>query len=76
MKIGDLVKVSECVDDPYMQDSTVCDCFFCAGKSNRIGLVVSVAPRDAWHVMFDTGMWRLDTVDLDRGDVEVIRESR
>jgi len=74
MKIGDLVKVKDCVDLEMI--GHCCDCFFCATKSNRIGFVAAVAPRNAFQVMFDTGMWRLDQFDVARGDVEVIRESR
>ena len=77
MKIGDLVKVKDCQQPTEFQlrsglDFT-CDCFFCRGKSNRVGMVLSVAPRDSYHVMFDCGQWRLDTFDEARGDVKVIR---
>ncbi len=80
MKIGDLVKVKEC---PDIRESpidslpdTPCACFFCHTNSNRIGVVAAVAPRNAYHVMFDTGMWRLDMFDEAKGDVKVIRASR
>jgi len=77
VKLGDLVKVKECETlDVLHPLYTACQCFFCATKSNRIGFVAAVAPRDAFQVMFDTGMWRLDKFDVARGDVEVIRESR
>lgn len=75
MNIGDLVKVKECeqldISHPLYE---TCQCFFCSGKSNRIGVVLEVAPRNSWHVMFDTGMWRLDDFDVANGDVTVIRE--
>ena len=80
MEIGDLVKVKECPDireSPIdALSDTACACFFCHTNSNRVGFVTAVAPRNAFHVMFDTGMWRLDMSDEARGDVEVIRASR
>tara|TARA_B100000029_G_scaffold506141_2_gene588296 strand:- start:187 stop:450 length:264 start_codon:yes stop_codon:yes gene_type:complete len=79
MKIGDLVKVKECPDFGKNSRLSVlaesCSCFFCATKSNRIGVVTAVAPRNSFHVMFDTGMWRLDMFDVSRGDVKVIRSA-
>ncbi len=76
MKIGDLVKVKDCgrSDDQDFLDFA-CECFFCNGDSNRIGVVLGPAPRNSWHVMFDCGEWRLDDFDVARGDVEVINES-
>ena len=75
MKVGDLVKVKDCekVESPL---DIVCECFFCAGKSNRIGMVLGPAPRNSWHVMFDCGAWRLDDFEQARGEVEVISEGR
>ena len=76
MKIGDLVKVKECKElDVLHPLYEACQCFFCASKSNRFGVVSSPAPRNQWHVMFDTGMWRLDDFDVANGDVEVISGS-
>ena len=76
MKIGDLVKVKECKQlDVLHPLYEVCQCFFCSTKSNRIGFVASLATRNAFHVMFDTGMWRLDNFDEANGDVKVISES-
>ena len=79
MKVGDLVKVKECEGSPDSALSLLdlrCECFFCAGKSNRVGFVVSPAPRNSWAVMFDCGEWRLDDFDEARGEVVVISESR
>ena len=76
MKIGDLVKVKACPSNGAGFDPWKCECFFCSGKSNRIGVVLGPAPRNSWHVMFDCGEWRLDEFDKARGDVEVISESR
>ena len=80
MTSGDLVKVKDCQQPTEFQlrsglDFT-CECFFCASNSNRIGVVASVAPRNAYHIMFDTGMWRLDMFDEAKGDVKVIRAAR
>lgn len=76
MKVGDLVRVKQCDTDIGIGIHFPCQCFFCSSGSNRVGSVIAVAPRDSFHVMFDTGMWRLDSSDVDRGDVEVISESR
>ena len=77
MKVGDLVKVKECEKlDTLHPLYEACQCFFCSGKSNRIGVVLSPAPRNSWHVAFDCGSWRLDAFDEANGDVEVISESR
>ncbi len=78
MKVGDLVKVKDCehlydVSHPFYE---ACECFFCSGNSNRIGVILGPAPRNSWAVMFDCGEWRLDEFDHARGDVEVISESR
>ena len=77
MKIGDLVKVKDCKHlDVLHPLYETCKCFFCSGKSNRVGVVLGPAPRNSWHVMFDCGSWRLDNFDVANGDVEVISESR
>jgi len=74
MKVGDIVKVKPCGKDPW--GDFTCECFFCSGKSNRVGLVTGVAPRNSWYVMFDCGQWRLDAFEEARGEVKVISESR
>lgn len=76
MKIGDLVKVKDCEQlDVLHPLYKACKCFFCVGKSNRVGVVLGPAPRNSWHIMFDCGTWRLDAFDEARGDVEVVNES-
>jgi len=71
VKIGDLVEVKGC--PPFVEIPTKkCGCFFCTGKSNRIGYVISVAPRDGFQVMFDCGAFQLDAIDEAVGGVEVI----
>jgi len=75
MKPGDLVKVSACAPTDVESILDIpCECFFCCGNSNRIGVVLSPAPMNSWNVMFDCGMWRLDKFDFARGDAEVISE--
>ena len=77
MKLGDLIRVKNCSDFPEEHPFyNSCECFFCSTKSNRIGFVTSLATRNAFHVMFDTGMWRLDNFDEAQGKVEVLNESR
>ena len=79
MEIGDMVEVRECAtpeQERWTPPSAECACFFCKTGSNRIGVVITVAPRNAYHVMFDTGMWRLDMFDEANGNVKVIRAAR
>ncbi len=74
MKIGDLVKVKDCKSQlPDHMGPWECDCFFCSGNSNRIGVVLGPAPRNSWAVMFDCGEWRLDDFEEARGEVKVIQ---
>ena len=77
MKIGDLVRVKSCdgENQKWSSSGLKCVCFFCSGKSNRIGYVVGPAPQDQFAVMFDCGEWRLGEWDEAAGDVEVINES-
>ena len=74
MKVGDLVRVKACPDHGWPDFK--CECFFCTGKSNRIGFVLAPAVRNSWSVMFDCGEWRLDEFDEARGDVVVINENK
>jgi hypothetical protein len=74
VKIGDLVKVKEC--ELHAEQEGQCTCFFCNGNSNRVGLIISPAPMNAWMVMFDCGEFQIDKFDFARGDVEVISETR
>ena len=53
MKVGDLVRVEKCM-------TTIrCSCFFCHSNSNCIGVVLAPAELNMWHVMFDTGEWKV-----------------
>jgi hypothetical protein len=73
MKVGDLVRVMDC--ELMLGELDIkCSCFFCAGNSNRIGIILSPAPQRSWNVMFDCGEWRLDMFDFARGDVKIINE--
>ena len=73
MRVGDLIKVVECPErDTMLGVFGDCTCFFCKTGSNRVGLIMGPAPRNAWQVMFDTGMWRLDEFDFARGDAKII----
>ena len=74
MKVGDLVKVKDCAYNPESLSDFPCQCFFCCGNSNRIGVVLGPAPRNSWAVMFDCGEWRLDDFEEARGEVKVISE--
>lgn len=76
MKVGDLVKIKACPSEAEGFGHLKCQCFFCSGKSNRVGIILGPGPRDSWHTMFDCGTWRIDRFDIANGDVEVISESR
>lgn len=78
MKMGDLVKMKDCkqFDDVLHPLNEVCKCFFCAGKSNRVGVVLSPGTQNSWIVMFDCGEWRVDDFDEARGALEVISVSK
>jgi hypothetical protein len=79
MKVGDIVKVADCVIDSPLDFAFTgpgCGCFFCNSGSNRVGVVLTIAPHNAWCVMFDCGEWELHDFDEARGDVEVISEAR
>lgn len=74
MKVGDLIKMKQCPDPPW--SDYACECFFCNGNSNRIGIITGPAQRNSWRVMFDCGEWRVDDFEEARGEVKVISESR
>ena len=63
MKVGDLVKVKECNTDMGLGVRFPCECFFCNGNSNRVGLVTGPAPLNSWRVMLDCGEWRVDNFE-------------
>ena len=75
MKVGDLVRVTDCVHE----GDNPCGCLFCGEESNRIGIVLARyrAPKDdlalhrLWTVMFDIGPWELYDYE-----VKIINESR
>lgn len=74
MKVGDLVQMKACPEQPW--SDYACECFFCNGNSNRVGLVTGPAPLNSWRVMFDCGEWRVDNFEEARGEVKVLSESK
>ena len=47
MKVGDLVRIPTCTNARGEEPGQPCTCFFCCGKSSRIGVVTDVeVPRD------------------------------
>ncbi len=74
MKVGDIIKVLECLED--------CICRFCYGNSNRIGIVMekvepqSEDPPTIYNVQFDVGPWTMCETDIRVGNAEVVSESR
>ena len=75
MKRGDLVKVESCPSESEGYGHLKCHCFFCSGKSNRIGVVTGPASRNRWTVMFDCGEAVVDEFEVARGEVKVISEA-
>jgi len=82
MKVGDLIRIKECLTITGNKPIQKCGCFLCSQDSNRIGLVISenILPKtlDAtyWEVLFEVGQWNMYQSDIDEGDVEIINESR
>ena len=82
MKVGDLIKISECRTITGNKPIKKCGCFLCSQNSSRVGLVTSesIVPKTLdvlfWEVLFDAGQWTIYQSDIDEGDVEIINESR
>lgn len=85
MKVGDLIKINECLTITGNKPIKKCSCFLCSQNSNRIGLVLSEKIVEKtinygdvpyWEVLFDAGQWNIYQSDVDEGDVEIINESR
>ena len=81
MKVGDLIRIRECLTITGNKPIKKCGCFLCAQNSSRVGLVMSknIVPRTLdvpfWEVLFDVGSWNLHQSDIDGGEVEVISET-
>ena len=80
MKVGDLVRITDCDDDARVSIGPgSCSCRFCHGNSNRIGLVIEYLesndgedPRWRVNVRFDVGDWVLFDTDIANKNAEVI----
>ena len=73
--IGDLIKVRSCKDlDNDGFPDCECDCFFCRGRSNRIGLILGPLPNDSYEVAFDAGVLQIYDHEFGSGQVVVISE--
>jgi hypothetical protein len=76
MKVGDIVRITDCDDEAAGIGGRPCNCFFCRGNSNRLGLVTEYLgsndnePR--FNVRFDIGHWTLFDADITRNNAEVI----
>ena len=82
MKVGDLVRIPACTNARGKEPGQPCTCFFCCGKSSRIGVVTDVeAPMIApysrkYRAMFDIGPWTFSEREVqDPTLIEVISES-
>jgi len=77
MKIGDLIKIKECNQqlDVLHPLYKPCYCFFCSGKSNRVGMITGPVSRNRWSVMFDCGEAIVDDFEEARGEVIVINST-
>ena len=78
MKVGDLVKMPDC---PTRE--TKCPCFFCNGRSSRIGVITGRFVdewnrefHDVWCVHFDIGQWDIADSEFDTGEAEILYEDR
>ena len=67
MKVGDLVNVKRC-----LRNGPKCDCFFCKGKSNYVGLVTGYGSENGWNIMFDCGERNFTNKDYKHGKISVI----
>ena len=82
MKVGDLIRVKECLTITGNKPIKDCGCLLCSQNSSRVGLVItkSIVPKTyddpSWEVLFDVGQWNMYQSDIDEGDVEIINESR
>ena len=82
MKVGDLIKIKECLTITGNKPIKKCGCFLCLQNSNRVGVVLSesvvakVIDAPFWEVLFDVGQWTIYQSDVDEGDVEILNESR
>ncbi len=82
MKVGDLIRVGPCF--PEYTGGVSCECFFCANKSGRLGVVYKDTTdydspdglATGWWALFDCGVWEVFQSDLTSGEVEVISEGR
>ena len=74
MNVGDLIRVQGCGPTDTLWIDWGCNCFFCAGNSNRVGVILGPETNNQWAVMFDCGLWVFDPSETEL--VEVINESR
>tara|TARA_B100000131_G_C17890693_1_gene522176 strand:+ start:326 stop:556 length:231 start_codon:yes stop_codon:yes gene_type:complete len=70
MEVGDLIRVSECGDPK--ENNWGCSCILCTGKSNRIGLVVNLAPQECVYALFDCGEMLVTPEDMKSGMIQSI----
>ena len=82
MKVGDLVRIPPCTNSMGQVPGHPCTCFFCCGKSSRIGVVTDVmnSQSSAWRrkykAMFDIGPWTFSEREIqDSTLIEVINGS-
>ena len=76
MKVGDLIKVTECPADE--SSFYECGCFFCAQNSNRMGIIKKIqksktSAAKAYTVQFDIGEWIVFEEEMEL--VSVLNES-
>jgi len=80
LKVGDLVKIPECLAACGKPPTKKCGCFHCAQNSNRIGVIITskLEAPDYPHcvAVFDVGEWAFYPPDVAAGDVEIISENR
>ena len=71
MEVGDVVRITDCDDEPTGMGRS-CNCFFCRGNSNSLGLVTEYLGSTRFNVRFDIGHWILFDTDIANNNAEVI----
>jgi hypothetical protein len=80
VKVGDLVRIPTCTNEKGEEPGQPCTCFFCCGKSSRIGVVTDVMNpqssrwRRKYRAIFDIGPWTFSEREIqDPTLIEVIK---
>jgi hypothetical protein len=79
MKLGDLIIKKPCGETFTKNVEWGCNCMFCTGNSNRVGVVTGIASRGRYYVSFDVGEVSLAAEQADnlwpQNTYEVVNEA-